>query len=524
MKYHIMQHYIRKETIPMSKIMIISSDSILIKKIEKIIKLHFSKTEITIHPNERQALARCMQNHPDLILLDTDMIERNEVNDTLDRLYHLNNYSEVFLFTDETDSAYVCTLMQKRNERILLKPINELKLLDCLSSCLNLIDMIHSRDETIKKLNQVITQFRPQVEYVIIQDIATNASPQRITDNLSLLGYTFTEGVIALVSSNETPKVKEQVYQMFSDYGYNIVQSDFYDYTIYLIMAVQFFKFDDLKELEYKIYDLNNERFFIGAGNFKRNIAKMNECYKEAVDYILQGSLQLGSSLFQTILNDEMKHRVSYHQRMVLAYFLMMNESHIKHHLYSAASIIIQHSSEIVCQLTDDYFNQLAALFAYSFKCQNYFSIHTTQDFKSAEEIYEYTLDLYHQISMPYMEMRNDPTHYKLRHILYYVLNHHTDSRLSLADVSRDLNISEYYICKLLRNFTNFTFVEFLNLLRVEHAKKLLESNHTIKQISREVGFSSSTYLGRIFRKYTSTSPSEYRARFTPPTKGTVQK
>ena len=132
----------------------------------------------------------------------------------------------------------------------------------------------------------------------------------------------------------------------------------------------------------------------------------------------------------------------------------------------------------------------------------------------SADELYTLLFRMYQTLSSPHEMQRNDTAHQQMRAILYHILNNHTNSHLSLHDVSETLDLREYYICKLFHSCTDFSFIEFLNMCRIEHAKNLLVANHKIKETAIEVGFHNSSYFGRVFKAYTGTTPREYRASY----------
>ena len=50
----------------------------------------------------------------------------------------------------------------------------------------------------------------------------------------------------------------------------------------------------------------------------------------------------------------------------------------------------------------------------------------------------------------------------------------------------------------------------FINYNKIEEAKRKLQENGNVTQTAMELGFSSSNYFSSVFRKFTSTSPSEY--------------
>ncbi len=73
-------------------------------------------------------------------------------------------------------------------------------------------------------------------------------------------------------------------------------------------------------------------------------------------------------------------------------------------------------------------------------------------------------------------------------------------------------NLNTAYFCELFKIVTNKTPVEFLNLLRVRHAEKLINStDKNIIEVANEVGFSSPTYFNRVFKKINGCSPTFYR-------------
>jgi YesN/AraC family two-component response regulator len=103
------------------------------------------------------------------------------------------------------------------------------------------------------------------------------------------------------------------------------------------------------------------------------------------------------------------------------------------------------------------------------------------------------------------------PMHEKVSEIARYINNHYMDA-LSLETLARHFYISPSYLSKVFKRVTNFTFVEYLNNVRVKEAKRLLiESRMKIVKIAEEVGFGSITHFGRIFKEITGNPPMYYR-------------
>lgn len=125
--------------------------------------------------------------------------------------------------------------------------------------------------------------------------------------------------------------------------------------------------------------------------------------------------------------------------------------------------------------------------------------------------IYEVTAILYrNEILVDYNEwlQRVRP----LTEVLKYI-NEHYNEHISLSKISGILNFHSSYFCKFFKNIIGFSFIEYLNLVRLNKAKELMKStSKSITEISFEVGFSSVSYFIKTFRKYNYCSPNKYRS------------
>jgi AraC-like DNA-binding protein len=97
-------------------------------------------------------------------------------------------------------------------------------------------------------------------------------------------------------------------------------------------------------------------------------------------------------------------------------------------------------------------------------------------------------------------------------------INEHKTDELTLQEVSKRVNMSTFYFCKMFKKSTGMTFTAYLSLVRIGKAKNLLlNPNLRVSEIAFEVGFQSLTHFNRIFRKIVGQSPSEYRAKLPHP-------
>lgn len=92
-----------------------------------------------------------------------------------------------------------------------------------------------------------------------------------------------------------------------------------------------------------------------------------------------------------------------------------------------------------------------------------------------------------------------------------YIAQHYKDD-LSLQDVAGAMRYSDAYFCKIFKKYFNRSFIVYLNELRIEKAKKMLDDAvRNIKEISSEVGYRDANYFAKVFKRLTGMTPSDYR-------------
>lgn len=101
--------------------------------------------------------------------------------------------------------------------------------------------------------------------------------------------------------------------------------------------------------------------------------------------------------------------------------------------------------------------------------------------------------------------------HRKMSEIALYLMENYKN-RLSLKLVAEKFFITPCHLSRAFKKVTGFTFIEYLNSIRIKEAQKLLkETKKSVMQISELTGFDSQTHFGRVFKGITGLSPLQYR-------------
>lgn len=97
-----------------------------------------------------------------------------------------------------------------------------------------------------------------------------------------------------------------------------------------------------------------------------------------------------------------------------------------------------------------------------------------------------------------------------VRHLLDYISSHYSQ-RISLVDVSAELNLSCTHLNTKFKTATGYTFNDYLNRFRIVRAVELLrEGEMKVYEVADAVGFEDYKYFIRVFKKYVGYPPGRF--------------
>jgi len=92
------------------------------------------------------------------------------------------------------------------------------------------------------------------------------------------------------------------------------------------------------------------------------------------------------------------------------------------------------------------------------------------------------------------------------------VIEERSGESLTLADIARSVHASTFHFCKTFKRATGMTFTQYLSMVRIAKAKKLLANPQArISEVAYEAGFASLTHFNRMFRRIAGQSPTDFR-------------
>lgn len=146
---------------------------------------------------------------------------------------------------------------------------------------------------------------------------------------------------------------------------------------------------------------------------------------------------------------------------------------------------------------------------AYQFQAEGYI-------FRCYSLIFELIYILIHSFSKKINDKelhKNEKNLERLRIIIEYVKHHYTEP-ISIREIAGEVGLNEIYFSRFFKMNMGITFLEYLNMVRLEKIYvDLLNTNKSIKDIQEKHGFYNEKVFRRMFREVYGCSPREARKK-----------
>jgi AraC-like DNA-binding protein len=111
--------------------------------------------------------------------------------------------------------------------------------------------------------------------------------------------------------------------------------------------------------------------------------------------------------------------------------------------------------------------------------------------------------------------LENYPKVYLYKRIVQAKLfiDNHFAEKIDLNNIASEASFSKFHFIRLFKNVYGKSPHQYLTTVRLDHAKTLLRSNHSVTEACNAVGFTSLSSFTALFNKHIGESPSRYLSR-----------
>lgn len=116
----------------------------------------------------------------------------------------------------------------------------------------------------------------------------------------------------------------------------------------------------------------------------------------------------------------------------------------------------------------------------------------------------------HHTLSDPATTSKPQSNKLKIVQSALLYMKQHLNEPISTEQIAQHIGFSKYYFCRLFKEITTYSPVNYLNLLRCKNAQRLLtEGKKSIHEIATLCGFENLSYFTRTYKKYMGVLPLE---------------
>ncbi len=99
-------------------------------------------------------------------------------------------------------------------------------------------------------------------------------------------------------------------------------------------------------------------------------------------------------------------------------------------------------------------------------------------------------------------------------HALLDYIHENYAGKITSADIEQEFDCNYDYINRVFSKLTGYSIMRYVNLVRISHAKELIEATHlSFSEIGYLTGLDDPYYFSKVFKKYVGISPTEYYKR-----------
>lgn len=133
--------------------------------------------------------------------------------------------------------------------------------------------------------------------------------------------------------------------------------------------------------------------------------------------------------------------------------------------------------------------------------------INEVDDINELSEWLAKVLDRFTESAFSIKNVRNKDIIYKA---MNYIRENY-DRDISLDEVASEVGLNPSYFSKLFKEEMNITYTDYLNRVRIESGKRLLNKDLSLVNIAQTVGFNDQSYFSKVFKKIEGVSPGKWR-------------
>lgn len=505
----------------MFKLIIVDDEIVIRKGLSNVIDWDEYGIEIVgLASNGKEALEMVVDKKPDIIISDIRMPEMDGL-DLLKDIKELDMNIKSIVLSGYNDFEYVKTGIKYGIENYLLKPIDKEELEQTIDTVVQKIENEIKSSVEIKK-NKIVIK-----NNIFNRLLLGKINYTELIEKAEAIGFDSVEVLeniyLACVSVNgkEPPNLVNRILDViekkfYKNYDDIICFKNYTDKTILIFINIPQYQ-SILHAVLEETKTSTKSDVLITVSNKVDDLMNLNNAYNQALQIQLYSIIKKNAILYYSEVNKNKYLEInSNHVRRL---YKDTNSELLYNYFVEILDLIIENDMKpdliynMVFDIVTNGFGIIKDLNGSIEKVYSYPEniMYCIISLKSIEEIKSWTKDILLNIQNYIYSLSTKYYSGTVNKMIAYV-NENFEKEISLKTISELFNYNPIYMGRIFKNETGELFSDFLNRIRIENSVMLLHNKKlSTLEIAQKVGFASSNYYYKVFKKYKGVTPTEYR-------------
>ena len=484
-------------------ILVIEDEAMERETLVSILQQAFSNVEVVSAKNGVEALSIYEKKHPSIILADINIPQISGL-EVIRRIREVHQNCVFLVVSSYNYFHYAQEAIRLGVDDFILKPYAIDHLLEAVERAMQKLDEQKDEQQRRSELLDKLEKYTPVMESECFYTILSNQDELQLKRSISLLNDHLIAGFSMICLKSE---IREQIVNRMKQQGYRVLSEKVHGSYIFFILMNHWPKEEEKAQLSPYFITWKQEDEGVQIGSIQEDVclytsylhAKSNEACKFVIPQVMKE--------VQDMSNEQMIARMQ-------ALFEAMDEEKIKKEIMNDTAFLLSKTRKEIVEGISAFMDSLLIYLKERYPDINISACPEILINHNPHQEIAYYLNAH---IMKYYQTMMDETfknaNQLVRQAMKYIDTNYKRP-ITLNDLADSLNVSPFYISKLLNNTLKKTFTELVSEKRVEVSKELLKTNKRIKEIAYEVGFQGQNYFTKIFKKYTGVTPKVYKNTF----------
>lgn len=467
--------------------------------------------------NGREALDYYQRVLPDVVLTDIDMPIMNGL-EAIEAMKQFHHHTIYLILTSYDYFSYARDAIRLGVEDFILKPAKPEELISAVSHAISTIKVAKNKEMSETALLKKYTEIQPVLEQECLYTILSNHSEIEIQNHLRYLNISANTALCILLEAHDgTEKNMRALKRDLCDIGYSCLYDVIDHKHVFFLLHNRKLLAQDIEVIEYVLAQYHVKELPLGIGSVQTQLANFKRSYSQAIRRMHLYSED--EPLRIAVFDEKEKHiqvDLSIYENRMLEAFRKKDEKKMDHIIHELAQELLvcsaEHITQSVNQLIKDLTVQLQQLVQVSIDINSLPAF----ELKEEEKYQSFEVSLHYVLQSLFRPLRNEQYHETntlAKKAMNYI-NQNFRKPISLNDLAKELNVSPFYVSKLIKSAFGKNFTDVVGEVRIEESKRLLKEQQRVKKVAFDVGFQSQSYFAKMFRKMVGMTPKEYQDLF----------